>query len=86
MAAQNEKSKGEVFFAVGDEHCSVAEIAEKIIKVFNSGSLKFIDWPLDRKATEIGDAVISNAKIKKILLWNPEYNLNSALLKQKIFI
>ena len=29
MASQSEKTRGEVFFAVGDEHCSVAKIAQK---------------------------------------------------------
>ena len=83
MAAQNKESKGEVFFAVGDEHCSVADIAGKIISVFKKGSLKFVEWPIDRKATEIGDAVISNEKIKKILLWKPQYNLSSGLAETK---
>lgn len=85
MAAQSDKTKGEVFFAVGDEHCSVAGIAQKIVDIFQKGSLKFIDWPDDRKATEIGDVVISNKKIKKTLLWKPEYNLDAGLKKTKDF-
>jgi UDP-glucose 4-epimerase len=85
IASQSEKTKGEVFFAVGDTHCSVAEIAEKIISVFNAGSLKFISWPPDRKATEIGDAIISNEKIKKTLLWKPMFNLESGLEETRIY-
>ena len=85
MASQSEKTRGEVFFAVGDEHCSVAEIAQKIIKVFEMGSLKFIAWPPERKATEIGDAIISNGKIKKILSWKPEFNLSSGLAETKAY-
>jgi len=85
MAAQSDKTKGEVFFAVGDEHCSVADIAQKIVDIFQKGSLKFIDWPDDRKATEIGDAIISNEKIKKVLLWKPEFNLDAGLAKTKDF-
>jgi UDP-glucose 4-epimerase len=85
MAALNDKTKGEVFFAVGDEHVSVAGIALKIINVFQRGSLKFIDWPKERKATEIGDAILSNEKIKKTISWAPEYNLDEGLEKTKDF-
>lgn len=85
LAAKTDKSKGEVLFAVGDQHCSVADIAQKIVEVFETGLLKFIDWPQDRIATEIGDAVISNKKIKKILLWKPETNLDEGLAKTKNF-
>ena len=49
------------------------------------GSLKFIAWPPERKATEIGDAIISNGKIKKILSWKPEYNLSSGLAETKAY-
>jgi UDP-glucose 4-epimerase len=79
VASQNENTKGEVFFAVGDEHFSVAEIAEMIISVFQSGSIKYIDWPVDSKAIEIGDALISNKKIKKSLSWKPETKLIDGL-------
>jgi UDP-glucose 4-epimerase len=85
MAAQSDKTKGEVFFAVGDDHYSVASIAQKIVNVFQRGSLKFIEWPHNRKATEIGDAVISNEKFKKTLHWKPEYSLDSGLEETKDF-
>lgn len=74
---------GDVYFAVGDEHCSVADIAKKIISVFGKGSLRFINWPPDRKATEIGDAIISNKKIKECLGWKPEFSLERGLQETK---
>jgi UDP-glucose 4-epimerase len=85
MASQSEKTKGEVFFAVGDEHCSVADIAKKIVTVFDTGSLRFIDWPPDRKATEIGDAIITNAKIKNVLNWNPVFTMDKGLMETRKF-
>jgi UDP-glucose 4-epimerase len=36
LASQSDKTKGNVFFAAGDEHISVAGIAEKIIKIFKT--------------------------------------------------
>ena len=76
--AQSEKSARETFFAVGDDHYSVKEIAEKTCEVMG-GSVQMIDWPKDRVAIEIGDAVISNKKIKKALRWSPKIGFEEGL-------
>ena len=65
---------GETFFAVGDEHYSVKDIAEETCKIMG-GSAHLIDWPKEREAMEIGDAVISNEKIKRALNWVPKIGL-----------
>lgn len=82
-AALSEKSNGETFFAAGDEHLSIREISEKIVSVIGRGSVNFIDWPRERKATEIGDAVLSNQKIKQDLGWAPKVDLQSGLSRTR---
>jgi UDP-glucose 4-epimerase len=82
-AAQTLGTDGETFFAVGDQHYSVAEIAEATVKYIGSGAVKFIKWPKDRKTVEVGDAIISNKKIKDVLNWSPKYDLKNGLLKTK---
>jgi len=82
MASQNEATNGEVFFAAADQQYNVAEIAREITNVIG-GTVKFIDWPKDREVIEIGDAVISNKKIKSALEWTPRYDLNSGLIKTR---
>tara|TARA_B100000315_G_scaffold49875_1_gene44481 strand:+ start:297 stop:1280 length:984 start_codon:yes stop_codon:yes gene_type:complete len=77
-AAQSDQSAGETFFAVGDEHYSVKKIAEKTCERMG-GSVQMIDWPKDRKAIEIGDAVISNAKIKDTLGWKSKVDFEKGL-------
>jgi len=76
-------TKGETFFAVGNDHYSVAEIAEETSKIMGSGKVNFIQWPQERKATEIGDAILSNKKIKEIVNWSPRTNLTNGLIKTK---
>jgi len=82
LAAQNDSTNGQVFFAAGDKQYNVAELAREITSLIG-GAVRFMDWPKDREAIEIGDAVISNEKIKSALNWAPRYNLNSGLLKTK---
>ncbi len=77
-AALNDQSEGEVFFAVADRQLAVAEISEAIVTHIG-GKLRFVEWPRNRAAIEIGDAVISNAKIKATLGWEPQVSLASGL-------
>jgi len=82
LAAMDDKSNGQVFFAVSDKQYNVAEIAQTLVENIG-GTARFVEWPPDRKAIEIGDAVISNEKIKTTLKWKPQFDLQSGLLKTR---
>jgi len=84
-ASQTEKSNGETFFAVSDEHYSVAQIAEAIVQYMGSGKVRFVEWPPGRKSVEVGDVIISNQKIKEVLGWTPQYDLKSGLIRTKVY-
>jgi len=83
MAAQSEQAVGQTFFAAHDVHWSVAQIAEATVEHIGAGRVKHVAWPKDRKSVEIGDAVISNAKIKQTFGWSPQYDLKSGLIKTR---
>jgi UDP-glucose 4-epimerase len=70
-AAAQTEATGEVYLAVSDEHYSVREIADTIVSVAGSGYVEEIPWPQMRASLEVGNAVFSNAKIKKQLGWEP---------------
>lgn len=82
LAAERSESEGQVMFAVGDHHYDVAEISTQINRHIG-GTLKFVEWPRDREAIEIGDAVISNHKIKSLLGWAPKTDLATGLTETK---
>jgi len=82
-ACLNDNGNGETYFAVGDEHYSVSQIAEATVKYIGSGAVIYIPWPMERKAIDVGDAVISNKKFKETFNWIPKYNLQSGLIKTK---
>ncbi len=83
LASQSNKTNGETFFAVSDTHYSVAQIAEQTVKYIEAGNVNHVDWPAGRKAIDVGDAVISNKKIKKYINWLPQYSLESGIVKTK---
>ncbi|MFH0855110.1 MAG: NAD-dependent epimerase/dehydratase family protein [Candidatus Omnitrophota bacterium] len=82
LAALNPESKGQVFFVVGDRQYTVLQIAEAIARNIG-GKIKFVGWPEEREAIEIGDAVISNKKVKKMLSWEAKYGIDEGLKKTK---
>jgi len=81
--ATSDRGDGETYFAVGDEHYSVSRIAEATVKHIGSGEVAYIPWPKDRKAIEIGDAVISNEKFRKTFRSVPRFDLASGLAKTR---
>ena len=80
LASQNEKANGQVLFAVADKQYSVAEIATQLVEIIG-GRLRHIEWPKEREAIEVGDAVISNDKIKRILEWRQMFDITNGLTK-----
>ncbi len=83
-AALCNQRNGETYFAVSDHHYSVAEIAETTVRHLG-GKVAYVDWPAGRKQIDVGDAVYSNAKIKKALGWQPLDDLESGMVKTREF-
>jgi UDP-glucose 4-epimerase len=83
LVAESDKTDGEVFFAVGDEHFSVAEIAKATVDHIGAGRVVFVDWPSGKEKVDVGDAILTNKKIKDFLGWSPENNLEIGLHKTK---
>ncbi|MBI4801980.1 MAG: NAD-dependent epimerase/dehydratase family protein [Elusimicrobia bacterium] len=81
-AALNPAAEREVFFAVGDTQYSVAEIAAGIAENVG-GQVQFVEWPRERFTIDIGDAVISNEKIKRSLGWSPRVSMTEGLVKTR---
>ena len=83
-AAASDKSDGQAFFAASDQQYSVRQIAEAIA-AHVGGQVHAVPWPKERAAIEIGDAVISNAKIARILGWRPACDLKTGLEQTRAF-
>ena len=82
LSSQSDSVNGQVLFAVADRQYSVSEIAQTISQIIG-GKVRFVEWPKDREGIEIGDAVISNKKIKSVLQWSPCYSLEVGLVKTR---
>lgn len=85
-AAHEPRVVGQRYFATSQEHLSVREIAETIVRVFQSGKLKDVEWPKQRKRIEVSDAVFTSKRLRSVLDWEPRYNFISGLQRTKSII
>ena len=78
-AATEPRLKGESWFATGDQHLTVREIAESIVRVFGSGRIVHIDWPDERRRIEIDQVRFSSQRLRDIIDWSPQVDFEAGL-------
>lgn len=77
---------GDIYFAVGHKHYSIKQIAQEIVSIFGRGSIINVEWPNIKKKIEVGNVLISGAKLYSKIGWRPRYGLRAGLLKTKEII
>ena len=82
-AAKEPKLIGETCFATGDQHLTVKEIAETIVRVFGRGRVKHIEWPDERRRIEIDHVTFSAARLQNITGWKPRVDFEEGLRRIK---
>ena len=50
-----------------------------LIRVAGSGCYRFVEWPADKKAIDIGDFYADSTRIKQTLGWTPRTGLADGL-------
>lgn len=85
-AAQDPGLVGEVYFATGDQHLSVREIAETIVTLLGRGRVTYVEWPEERRRTEIESVRFSSARLQSITGWRPRYDFKTGLERTKAIV
>ena len=78
-AAVSNASDGKVFNLGDNEHVSLKEIAELLVKLNVGGRFELIPFPQDRIIIDIGDYYADFGKIEKELGWSPRVKLEKGL-------
>jgi UDP-glucose 4-epimerase len=86
LAAHEPRLTGESWFATSDQHLTVREIAEKIVQVFQRGKVTHTEWPDERKRIEIDHVVFSSARLRSIVNWSPDTDLETGLRRIKAIL
>src|SRR5687768_14739 len=84
-AGASEASNGQVFNVGGLEPISHRALVQMLISVAGCGRYRFVEWPPDKKAIDIGDFYADSALIARTLGWRPVTRLREGLAKAIAF-
>ncbi|MBF0507911.1 MAG: GDP-mannose 4,6-dehydratase [Deltaproteobacteria bacterium] len=85
LAGEREEAVGEVFNLGCGEPVTFRRMVEMIVAQAESGTIKTVPWPEERKQIEVGDYVADFSKIERILGWRPQASLSQGLDKTIAF-
>ena len=75
LAAENERTSGEIFNVGSGVGTKFKDMAKLIIKIVKSGKIEFVPWPKNYLNVETGNYVTDITKTKKVLGWKPRTTL-----------
>jgi len=78
-AGATDAVNGEVFNVGGDRPISHRELTSLLVDVAGSGRVKYVDWPADRKAIDIGSFYTDSSKFAAATGWSPRVTLRDGL-------
>lgn len=81
LAAQNNECCGEVLNLGSSEVFSLTETAEVLLKLKSGGQVKYVPFPKDRLAIDIGDYQGDCSRVKKVLGWSAVTSLEDGMQK-----
>jgi UDP-glucose 4-epimerase len=80
-AAASDASNGLVFNVGGSEHISHRALVELLIATAGAGRYRFVEWPPEKKAIDIGDFYADSTLIRNTLGWAPVTPLREGLAR-----
>ena len=78
-AGATDASNGQVFNVGGSEPISLKDLVELMISIAGTGRYRFVEWPPEKKAIDIGDFHADSSLIQRTLGWQPTVDLADGL-------
>jgi UDP-glucose 4-epimerase len=78
-AGASDICNGQVLNVGGSEPVSHRELVGMLVDVAGSGSYRFVEWPPDKKAIDIGDFITDSTLIEQVLGWHVVTPLRAGL-------
>ena len=72
---------GGAFNVGGDEHIAHRDLVKLLTELAGSGSYRFVEWPAEKKAIDIGSFYADSSLFKQTAGWNPRVSLADGLAR-----
>ena len=79
LAGAMDAVNGEAFNVGGDEHISHRDLVELLVGAAGSGRYRFVEWPAEKKAIDIGSFYADSTLFKARTGWQPTTALADGL-------
>jgi UDP-glucose 4-epimerase len=77
--ACGEVGLGQTLFASGDEECTIAEFAARLVEILGRGSVRHVSWPENWASMDVGDVSVSSARLREMSGWRPVTPLETGI-------
>ena len=84
-AGAHDTCNGEVFNVGGDEPISHRDLTAMLIRIAGGGSVRYIEWPPEKKAIDIGSFYADSTKFKNTTGWAATVSLEEGLRRTIAF-
>jgi UDP-glucose 4-epimerase len=84
-AGASDACNGEVFNVGGEEPIAHRDLAALLLTIAGSGSVRYVEWPKDKKAIDIGSFYADSTKFKTRTGWRPSVSLDEGLRRTIAF-
>ena len=84
-AGASDACNGEVFNVGGEEPVSHRELVAMLIDAAGAGSLRFVEWPEDKKRIDIGSFYSDSTKFKQTVGWRARIGVREGLRRTIAF-
>jgi UDP-glucose 4-epimerase len=84
-AGATDACDGEVFNVGGDEPVSHRELVALLLETAGTGSVRYVDWPPEKKRIDIGSFYSDSTKFRQTVGWQPQVGLREGLRRTIAF-
>jgi UDP-glucose 4-epimerase len=70
---------GEVFNVGGDEPISHRELVTMLVRAAGSGSVRFVEWPAEKKRIDIGSFYSDSTRFRRTTGWRPTVGMREGI-------
>jgi UDP-glucose 4-epimerase len=77
--------EGEVFNVGGDEPVSHRDLVTILLETTGGGTVRYVDWPPDKKRIDIGSFYSDSSKFRRTVEWKPAVGLREGLRRTIAF-
>ena len=79
LAGASDACNGEVFNVGGEQPITHRELVTLLIDAAGTGSMRFVEWPPEKKRIDIGSFYTDSTKFRQTVGWQPRVSLRDGL-------